>query len=214
MYARKKSVMWLIALFLVACAREASSPLVRAPRSVAVLPFEASCAREGGLFPCPVKEIFRGEIAPQAPETLDALLKQALSGKPGFRFVSREEYEALREEFLAGTSQPGLVEWARFLGRRLGVEALLYAKVFRYQERRGRGYAVERPASVALALVLFEARSGRILWKGWFDETQQPLSQNLFKIRLYGGVRWLTARELAERGLHKVLQDFPYPTGS
>ncbi|QJA05909.1 hypothetical protein FVE67_03460 [Thermosulfurimonas marina] len=210
----KGLLVFLAIVFLSACARRVSSPVLKAPRTVAVLPFEAVCEPEGILFPCPVKEIAGGEIAPEAPEVLDNLLREMLSGRPGFRFVSREEYQALREEFLAQTERPTLVEWARFLGKRLSVEALLYARVFRYQERWGRGYAVERPASVAFALVLFEARSGRILWKAWFDETQQPLSENLFKIRLYGGVRWLTARELAQRGLRQLLKDFPYPSGS
>jgi len=144
---------------------------------------------------------------------MDALLREKLAGKPAFRFVSRDELEILLEKVLAETAAPSRTEILKALGRALGTEAILYGKVFRFRERKGRSYAVREPASVAFALVLFKSKDGRILWKGWFDETQRPLSENLFKIRLYGGVKWLTARQLAERGLERVRSDFPYPGG-
>ena len=212
---RRKTLWCLVCLILVACTRPPERPSLYAPpRSIAVLPFEVTCPGEGwGYFPCPVREIPTGEVAPGAAETMDRLLRELLASHPGFRFINRGDFEVLWSRALANLAQPSPAQIIKALGREIGTQALLYGRIFRFRERRGKGYAVERPASVAFALVLFDARSGRVLWKGWFDETQQPLSRNLFKIKLYGGVRWLTAEELARRGLQKVLKDFPFPQG-
>ncbi len=213
---KKRVWILILVLGLAACAqRSGKETFYPRPKTIAVLPFEAACpGGESGYFACPVRELVAGEIAPGASRVMDELLRERLFGRPGFRLVSRKEFGDLWERALAGVHNPTPAEIVKALGRELGTEALLYGKVFRFRERRGRGYAVESPASVAFALVLFETRSGRVLWKGWFDETQVPLSQNLFKIRLYGGVRWLTARELARKGLEKILKDFPFPEGT
>ncbi len=212
-----KWVWWMIwgLFWLAACSPRPSEPGVSIRvRSVAVLPFEAACpGGESGFFACPTKEVLKGPIAPGAPEIMDTLLRERLAGRAGFRFVSRERWEALWEEILAQNPNPTPGEVVRRWAKLLGVEALLYGKVFRFREREGKGYAVKTPASVAFVLVLFDGRTGRIIWKGYFDETQKPLSENVLNLRLYGGVRWLTARELAARGLKKVLKDFPYPEG-
>ncbi|MBX6422348.1 hypothetical protein [Thermosulfurimonas sp. F29] len=209
----KKKLWFFAVLILIGCTR---GPLESTPsvsvHTIAVLPFEAACpGGKGEYFSCPIQGLVAGEIIPEAPRIMDDLLQEALSGHPGFRFVSRREFEGIWEEVLAEAHEPRPADIVRMLGKVLGTEALLYGKVFRFRERKGRGYAVKRPASVAFALVLFDTKNGHILWKGWFDETQQPLSRNLFKIRLYGGVRWLTAEELARRGLERTLQDFPFP---
>ncbi len=213
-----KKRLWILVLLLwvAGCAQKSGEGTVYPrPKSIAVLPFEAACpGGETGYFSCPVRELIAGEIAPQAPQVMDELLRAILSGRPGFRLVSRGEFEGLWERALAEVHNPTPAEIVKALGQELGTEAILYGKIFRFRERKGRGYAVESPASVAFALVLFETRSGRILWKGWFDETQAPLNQNLLKIRLYGGVRWLTAKELARKGLEKILKDFPFPEGT
>ncbi|OAQ21522.1 hypothetical protein [Thermosulfurimonas dismutans] len=213
---RKK--FWLLTFLVwlpLACTHAPrNSEVYPRPKTIAVLPFEAACpGGETGYFTCPVQSIIKGEIVPGASEWMDTLLREKLAGKPGFRFVSRDEFEALWGEVLAEAVAPSRTEIVKALGQALGTEAILYGKVFRFREREGRGYAVKEPASVAFALVLFRSSDGRILWKGWFDETQKPLSENLFKIRLYGGVRWLTAQQLAEKGLERVLSDFPYPEG-
>jgi len=70
---------------------------------------------------------------------------------------------------------------------------------------------VERPASVSLAIHLVGVKEGRILWRGLFQETQQPLSENILKftafLRRRG--RWLTAKDLASVGMDEALVSFP-----
>ena len=86
--------------------------------------------------------------------------------------------------------------------REFGASAVLLGKVYRYREREGQALGALRPASVGYELTLFEAPEGRRLWSSRFDETQQPLTADIFNAQRYpgGGRRWLTAAELARWG--------------
>jgi hypothetical protein len=86
--------------------------------------------------------------------------------------------------------------------REFGATAVLLGKVYRYREREGQALGAQRPASVGYELTLFEAPEGRRLWTSRFDETQQPLTADIFNAQRYpgGGRRWLTAAELARWG--------------
>jgi hypothetical protein len=86
--------------------------------------------------------------------------------------------------------------------REFGASAVLLGKVYRYREREGQALGAQRPASVGYELTLFEAPGGRRLWTSRFDETQQPLTADVFNAQRYpgGGRRWLTAAELARWG--------------
>ncbi|NIA08384.1 MAG: hypothetical protein GWP10_01075, partial [Nitrospiraceae bacterium] len=94
-------------------------------------------------------------------------------------------------------------------GRELKADAVLYGKLFRYEDRIGKKYGVKRPASVAFTLYLISVKDGAVLWHTTFDETQQPLMENLFKAKLYkkSGMHWLTARELANYGLTEATNE-------
>jgi hypothetical protein len=86
--------------------------------------------------------------------------------------------------------------------REFGATAVLLGKVYRYREREGQALGATRPASVGFEVTLFDAPGGRRLWTSRFDETQQPITANVFNAQRYpgGGRRWLTAAELARWG--------------
>jgi len=52
-----------------------------------------------------------------------------------------------------------------------------------------------------------------MVWEGKFDETQRPLTENLFKIGSFfrRKASWLTAAELASVGMDEMLRKFPDP---
>jgi len=78
--------------------------------------------------------------------------------------------------------------------------------VYRYQERQGGNFAVDKPASVGFHLHLYDQRG---LTKVFiFDETQQPLLDNILKIFTFlrRGMKWITASELAEEGIEKGIK--------
>jgi hypothetical protein len=100
---------------------------------------------------------------------------------------------------------------AQRIGGAFGVDGVLLGWVFKYEERIGSAIAVERPASVSFAIHLVGVKEGRILWRGFFQETQQPLSENILKFTAFlrSRGRWLTAKDLASVGMDEVLVSFP-----
>ncbi len=179
---------------------------------IAVLPFEPVCpGQRGDEITCAFADkLTPGDVSAQGAQVLTTLLYQRLKGNPLFYLVPENAALGLWAEVLSEDTAARSFRLIARIGQKLGVDAVLYGKVFRYIERKGRGFAVVRPASVAFALILVRSKDAKVIWEGWFDETQRPLFENILAIRLYRDIRWLTAKELAERGLDKVLKGFPY----
>lgn len=80
--------------------------------------------------------------------------------------------------------------------------------VFRFEERRGSGWSVERPASVGFHAHLFHG--GNLIKVFEFNETQEPLFDNILKLRTFlnRGGRWITASELGREGIDKAIESF------
>jgi len=106
--------------------------------------------------------------------------------------------------------QTPLASSIRF-GKEMNVRFLLVGFLFRFEERVGSSIGVEKPASVGFDLHLLRMRDGKIVWEGKFDETQQPLSENLLRIGAFfrRKASWLTAEDLASVGMDEMLSRFP-----
>jgi hypothetical protein len=91
------------------------------------------------------------------------------------------------------------------------LDAVLTGIITRYDDRQGSALLVDHPASVAYEAYLISARDGEILWRARFDETQQPLLDNLLLIGRFfkGGGVWQTNDTLARIGLERVVKTFP-----
>lgn len=89
-----------------------------------------------------------------------------------------------------------------------GADASLGGQIRRWRQREGTTTGVRRPASVWLVLELRD-RDDRVIWSGVYEETQPPLSEDLFSLsRAWErGFRWVTAEELAEYGLRELVDD-------
>jgi hypothetical protein len=100
------------------------------------------------------------------------------------------------------------------LGKELGGDFVSIGFVFRFEERIGSSVGVERPASVGFDIHLIRIKDGVEIWRGRMDETQRPLSENLFKIGSFfrRKAQWLTAEELAGVGMNEALRKFPGAT--
>lgn len=88
-----------------------------------------------------------------------------------------------------------------------GFSCVLLGRVERYEERIGSDWSVNRPASVAFKVLLMETTTGRVVWKGAFDEAQQPLSENLLTLKRFvkRKARWVTAGDLAGNGFKSLV---------
>jgi len=73
--------------------------------------------------------------------------------------------------------------------------------IYRFQERQGGNFSVERPASIGLHMHLIESNVVKRTFV--FDEDQQALTQNILNIGkfLKRGARWITMDELAQEGI-------------
>jgi hypothetical protein len=94
---------------------------------------------------------------------------------------------------------------------KFGANLVVMGQVTRYRDRRGENLGASSPASVGFLVTLYQAPAATRLWSASFDETQAPLSSNVFNMGRYpgGGTRWLTAEELSRWGAEGVADAFP-----
>ena len=100
---------------------------------------------------------------------------------------------------------------AQAVAEKFGADALLLGSVTRFDERRGQAAGATHPAAVGFEVTLYTAPEAQRLWNGVFAETQQALSENIFSTHRYpgGGMRWLTAEELAKWGAEEMVLQIP-----
>jgi hypothetical protein len=113
------------------------------------------------------------------------------------------------------TALPPLGIVSQVAAREFGAQAVLHGTVYRLRERTGEALAAAQPASVWFEVTLIGAPGGQRLWTAVFNETQQPLNENLLNARRYpgGGTRWLRAEELARWGAQEVARGLPVGGG-
>lgn len=151
-------------------------------------------------------------LPPEAGPEVTAAVYGELSSSPKFRLVpDLTVAQALRRIKPSGD----LATRAVALGKDVAADAVLFGTVSRYVEREGGEYGARRPAAVSFALQLVSSKSGKILWSGTFDQTQQALSSNFGNWWQFwrGGPRWFTAQEFTRLGVEHVLKDLSRQLG-
>jgi hypothetical protein len=172
--------------------------------NLVILPFLVERAEypEKGVL-CPVCKGVRrsGEIVPGSQNTLIHLLYTKMEANGTFQIIAQKKVEEIL------LHSPSSIQ----AGKKLEADFIFIGYLFRFEERVGSSLGVERPASMSFDLHLFRLRDEKMVWLGKFDETQKPLSENLFKIgsfiRRKGS--WLTAAELASVGMDEMLGKLP-----
>jgi len=81
----------------------------------------------------------------------------------------------------------------------------LHVYIYRFEERKGSDFAVEKPAGVGFHIHLFENDSIKRIFV--FDEDQRSLSENVLDIGkfLKRGAKWVTMDVLSQEGIEKGL---------
>jgi hypothetical protein len=94
-----------------------------------------------------------------------------------------------------------------------GQPRYLHVLVYRFQERQGGNFSVAKPASVGFHTHVYEEND--LVRTFVFDETQQPLSDNVFRFFTFlrRGGKWITAAELGREGVHKAVDAFAESLG-
>ena len=146
------------------------------------------------------------------PAEATALVARHLSEalyERGIDVTTQEDFgRALTESGAGVPTAPR--EAARLASERFGAQAVLLGNVLRYQERTG-GAQESGAASVWFEVALYTAPEGEKLWAGVFNETQRPLSNNVFSASRYpgAGTRWLSVDELAKWGAQQTAASMP-----
>jgi hypothetical protein len=183
--------------------------------NLAILPFFAERIENParGVVLCPLcKSIYRsGEIVPGSENTLTQLFYTKIEALGRFRILPMEKVEAVLTPPVKRQFEEKPAQSAIQIGKDLNVDFILVPYLFRFEERVGSSLGVEKPASVAFDLHLLRLRDGVAVWKGKFDETQKPLSENLLKIGSFFRRRasWLTAEGLSSVGMDEILRKLP-----
>jgi hypothetical protein len=182
---------------------------------LAILPFfvERTDNPARGVVLCPLcKSIYQyGEVVPGSQNLLTQLLYMKIEGLGTFKILPLEKVEATFSHWEKRQFEEKPVASSIQLGKELNADFLFIGFLFRFEERIGSSLGAEKPASVAFDLHLLRLRDGVEVWRGKFDETQRPLSEDLLKIGSFfrRKASWLTAEELAGVGMDEILRRLP-----
>ena len=183
---------------------------------IAVVPFEQITPEDlhRGAVRCPLcGAIFSAAKMVGRPEVLVEahFLEQLQKSKPKLGIIAGERVAGIYRRVSAASLKTPLQQLLRDVGSELGAEGIVTGYLYRFRERKGEPYAAEQPASVAFEIHLHRVQDGVLVWRGSFDRTQGALMEDLLQVLLFYREkgRWVTAEELAEEGLERVLKTFP-----
>lgn len=182
---------------------------------VAVLPFQqampADAATRKTKGPILLAEI-RTDRPDNSPEKItERLFLEFLKAERRIQIVYPDRAGAAFQSAASGSFKASADEVFRKVGRDLEADGIVVGYVYRWRERKGLPYSVEKPASVAFDIHLYRADDGALLWRGLFDQTQESLMENMLRISFFFKERgrWLTAEELAAAGMEETCKTFP-----
>lgn len=156
--------------------------------------------------------VFRSEpVPPSAVQLMNThLFKQLLEYKT-HDFISPGQAKGVLSTLVSEDLVIRDTEIIQKIGKVFSADAALIGYLYRWRERIGTDYAVDRPASIAFDLNLIQSDNGAILWGEGFDKSQRSLSENLFDMDtfVYGRGKWMTIDRLADFGLTMLLKKMP-----
>jgi hypothetical protein len=183
-------------------------------KRLVILPFEDIIPKEEAatIVSCPLcGAVFHGDKNSMSEgAALEDIFLERLQEYKQFTVLPPESSEEVYRR-LSATGKAPLTDILKLTGGELGADGVLIGYVYRYRDRKGYSYSVEKPASVAFDVHLVRVADGLIVWRGVFDKTQSSLMENLFQLSSFYryGIKWVTAHELAEEGVAEILKTFP-----
>jgi len=157
---------------------------------------------------------FMAEPVPQnVANRMTDILFNRVAAEKGYELVSPDQAKGVFSNIINSDKNVVMspIEILQEVGNTFKADAVLTGYIYRWREREGTDYAVNRPASVAFDLHLISPAEGTLLWKAKFDKTQRSLSENVFDLSTFieSKGRWMTVEKLAMLGLQKMLAEMP-----
>ena len=175
---------------------------------------EKHSVQEVGLIPFIVEsqttgELRSGTIGEGASQIITDQFYRTLTA----RHVTVIRWEGPEPAPSDGETEPlSDLQRAKQIGKRLNTSTVLLGTVTTFVEREGSALGIQRPASVGFTVQLIHAEDGHLLWKAGYHETQKSLMEDISAYRLFfrRGSRWLTAAELSEDGVERLMAVSPW----
>jgi len=184
-------------------------------KRIAIMPFQSvgpeDAAKNAVSMGMPAS-VIKTQNEPQAPErVVQDLLWDGLVRYQKFDLVSPDRTGGIFEQVITTSFKTTLPEAIRKTGAELEADGLIIGYVYRFRERIGYDYSVEKPASVFFEIHLFRSQDGALVWKGIFEKAQTSLMEDMFSLSYFfkDRGRWITAKELAREGMEDILKKFP-----
>jgi len=185
---------------------------------VLVLPFEDMAWLHGTNVnvrsPLTGKVFMTGVTREGADRLLTDLLVDALQQQTALQTVpSRDAYAVMNAVKSAGDSQQSALKILAKTGRMLKADMVIQGYLYRFEDRVGADYSAESAASVAFDVYLIDCVEQKLVWSGYFDQTQQALTDDLRHIGSFfrRGGRWITAEEMAITAMDDMFKEFKQP---
>jgi len=198
-----------------------TSPVFNASSKIAIIPFFqgkfdiSSDEPQDKLLTCSIDQLcfITEDIRPGSDKKLTGLTQRALTEKLGPQILPKgfvsDASDKIRPFPPGATPKSIAIE----TGKSAGADFVLIGSVWRYKNRVSAKGSSDQPTSVAFVVYLLDVPTGNIFWKNKFVKSQTTLTQDItnFKLVVKGGVKWLSADELAEYGVNAVFEEFPNP---
>ena len=162
---------------------------------------------------CPIDQICVADttIPSDAAAMMMRFIQTALKSRFDKHVVPIDQVQAAYAEIRLNSAEDSARTLALQLGQSLSSDLVVICTVWRFRDRGAIEGFPDKPASVAFALYLVAPETGRQLWRGVFDQTQEFALQDMGKFteRIKMGLKWLSADQLAQHGVKEVFRTFP-----
>jgi len=182
---------------------------------IAIIPFQRVLSQDPSVthVRCPISGAVLRTCAPavNSEKIIEKVFFDKLKSHRRYLIIPRERVQGVYKRVSSESFKDSPSDILKKVGDELGANWVATGYVFCYQERKGFSYSVKQPASVTFCAHLLRVKDGELVWRKIFDKTQTSLMENLFDLSSFvkGGGEWLTAEELTEQGVDKMLKTFP-----
>lgn len=182
---------------------------------IAIVPFQKVVSLDPAVthVRCPlsgaVLETCESEV--NSEKIIEKIFAKKLKSYGRYVIIPQERVRGIYKRISAESFKDSPLYLLKKVGDELEADWVAAGYVFCYKDREGFSYSVKRPASVTFCAHLLRVEDGELVWRKIFDKTQTSLMENLLDVSSFvkGGGGWLTAEELTELGVDKILKTFP-----
>ncbi|MBR5734599.1 MAG: hypothetical protein IKX79_03535 [Desulfovibrionaceae bacterium] len=96
------------------------------------------------------------------------------------------------------------------IGAKAGVDLIIVPQILTWHEREGGTAGVVSSAEVDIQFYLIDVKDETLLARSVFRDKQESLANNLLKAPTFfkRGGKWITAQQLAEEGIDRMIKEF------